>query len=189
MDHLFADVRLAFLDRDGVLNRKPKEGDYVTAWEQFEFLPGAPESVAKLNRAGIKVVVVTNQRGVALGKMSEVGLKSIHERMERELRTSNAHIDAIFYCPHDGNGCECRKPRPGLLVEAFKRFPEIQSASAILIGDSLPDIEAGQAAGVRTIFVQGPSTTQKAGSAEAETKADAVANSLSDAVNRILRLP
>jgi D-glycero-D-manno-heptose 1,7-bisphosphate phosphatase len=70
MSNVLTDVQLIFLDRDEVVNRKPQEGDYVATWEQFEFLPNAPQAIAKLNRAGLKVVVVTNQRGVALGKMS-----------------------------------------------------------------------------------------------------------------------
>jgi D-glycero-D-manno-heptose 1,7-bisphosphate phosphatase len=70
MSNVFIDVKLFFLDRDEVVNRKPQEGDYVATWEQFEFLPNAPQAIAKLNRARLKVVVVTNQRGVALGKMS-----------------------------------------------------------------------------------------------------------------------
>jgi D-glycero-D-manno-heptose 1,7-bisphosphate phosphatase len=188
MKNVFAGVRLVFLDQDGVLNRKAPEGDYVATWEQFEFLPDAPQAVTKLNRAGLKVVVVTNQRGVAVGKMSEATLKSIHERMERELGKHSAHIDGVFYCPHDGDACECRKPKPGLLFQAFEHFREVPSPSGILIGDSLPDIQAGHGVGLRTIFVRGPATTQKAGSAEAERKADAVASSLADAVTRLLRL-
>jgi D-glycero-D-manno-heptose 1,7-bisphosphate phosphatase len=188
MNNAFTDVRLVFLDRDGVLNRKAPEGEYVVTWEQFEFLPDAPQAIAKLNRAGVKVIVVTNQRGVALGKMSETALKSIHDRMKRELETDNAHVDGVFYCPHDGDGCECRKPKPGLLFQAFEQFREVPSAKAILIGDSLPDIQAGREAGLRTIFVRGSSATQKKGFVEAEQKADAVASSLADAVTRVLRL-
>ena len=70
MSNVFIDVKLLFLHQDEVVNRKPQKGDYVATWEQFEFLPNAPQAIAKLNRAGLKVVVVTNQRGVALGKMS-----------------------------------------------------------------------------------------------------------------------
>jgi D-glycero-D-manno-heptose 1,7-bisphosphate phosphatase len=188
VSNVFRDVQLIFLDRDGVVNRKPQEGDYVVSSEQFEFLPNAPQAIAKLNRAGLKVAVVTNQRGVALGKMSDADLRYIHDHMERELRTYNAHIDGIFYCPHDGNSCGCRKPNPGLLFQGFGYFQEIQPANAMLIGDSLPDIEAGRRAGVRTILVRGPAATQKSGFAEAEMKADAIASSLADAVFRILQI-
>lgn len=188
MNTVFKDVQLIFLDRDGVVNRKPHEGVYVATWEQFTFLPNAPQAIAKLNRAGIKVAVVTNQSGIALGKMSEAALRGIHHRMEQELQTYSAHIDGIFYCPHYGNVCECRKPNPGLLFQAFGRFREVQPANAILIGDSLPDIEAGRSAGVRTILVRGPATTQKSGFAEAEMKADAIVSSLADAVSHILGL-
>lgn len=185
---VFTDIQLIFLDRDGVVNRKPPEGNYVLTREQFEFLPQAPEAIARLNRAGLKVAVITNQRGIALGKMSEADLGNIHDHMKWELRAYHAHIDGIFYCPHDGNSCECRKPKPGLLFRAFDHFRHIQPAQAMLIGDSLPDIEAGRSAGVRTILVRGSVGTQKPGFAEAERKADAVASSLIDAVSRILRI-
>jgi len=184
----FTDIQLIFLDRDGVVNRKPQEGNYVLTCEQFEFLPHAPEAIARLNRAGIKAALITNQRGAGLGKLSEADLRSIHNHMKRELQAYNAHIDGIFYCPHDGNSCECRKPKPGLLFRAFEHFRQVKPANAILIGDSLPDIEAGQRAGVRTILVRGPAATRKSGFAEAEKKADAVASSLADAVSRVLRI-
>ena len=188
MNTVFKDVQLIFLDRDGVVNRKPQEGAYVATWEHFTFLPNAPQAIAKLNRAGIKVAVVTNQSGIALGKMSEAELRGIHHRMERELGTYDAHIDGIFYCPHYGNACECRKPKPGLLFQAFAYFREVRPANAILIGDSLPDIEAGRSAGVRTILVRGPAPTRKSGFPDAERKADATVSSLADAVSRILGL-
>ena len=188
MTNRLTDVRLVFLDRDGVVNRKLREDNYIVTWEQFEFMPNAPEAIAKLNRAGIKVVVVTNQRGVALGRLSQHDLISIHEQMERALQTYNAHLDGIFFCPHDGDFCECRKPKPGLLLQAFAHFRELQPSDGVLIGDSLPDVEAGRSAGVRTILVRGIASTRKPGFAEAEKKADAVADSLADAVSVVLGL-
>ena len=188
MTNLLTEVRLVFLDRDGVVNRKLPEDNYIATWEQFEFMPSAPEAIAKLNRAGIKVVVVTNQRGVALGRLSEHDLISIHEQMERALQTYDAHIDRIYFCPHDGTVCACRKPKPGLLLQAFAHFREVQPANGVLIGDSLQDVEAGRSAGVKTILVRGIAATRKPGFAEAETKADAVADSLCDAVSVVLGL-
>ena len=183
MTNLLADVRLVFLDRDGVINRKLREDNYLVTWEQFEFMPDAPEAIAKLNRAGIKVVVVTNQRGIALGKISALDVISIHEQMERALEAYSARVDGIFFCPHDDNFCECRKPKPGLLLQAFGTFREVWPAHAVLIGDSLSDIEAGRRANVKTILVRGSVATRKPGFAEAETKADAVVDSLADAVS------
>jgi D-glycero-D-manno-heptose 1,7-bisphosphate phosphatase len=183
---LVTDLRLVFLDRDGVVNRKPPEDNYIVTWEQFEFLPNAPEAIARLNRAGVKVVVVTNQRGVALGRLTERDLMSIHQKMERVLQTYDAHIDGIFFCPHDGDVCGCRKPKPGLLLQALARFSEIQPANGVLIGDSLPDVEAGRSAGVKTILVRGDAAARKPGFAEAEAKADAVVDSLPDAVSAVL---
>ena len=178
--------RAVFLDRDGVINRKLPEGEYVANWQQFEIISTAPQAIASLNEAGIKVAVVTNQRGVALGKLNEKDLAAVHDHMQHTLQAYGAHVDGIFYCPHDDNSCDCRKPRPGLLLQAFAHFREVPSANAVLIGDSLSDIEAGWSAGVRTILVRGSAANDKPEIAKAQILADAVADSLGDAVRRVL---
>src|ERR1700761_8438620 len=117
-------VRYIFLDRDGVLNRKLPEGAYVGEWAQFEWLPGAVEAVARMKRAGLAVIVVSNQRGIALGKITDTQLEYVHETMQSHLARKAARLDAIYYCPHDYGECHCRKPGTGLFEQAFQSFPQ-----------------------------------------------------------------
>ena len=175
-------IRYVFVDRDGVLNRKMPEGSYVTGWAQFEWLPGAQEAIARMNRAQMTVILVTNQRGIALGLLNHQQLRSIHAKMERDLAQHGAHLDAIYYCPHDNGECNCRKPDVGLFEQAFRQFPEAGPQNSAVIGDSLADVEAGKRLGMKTIFVLGEPARQKPGSRAAAVEADAVAGSLLEAV-------
>jgi D-glycero-D-manno-heptose 1,7-bisphosphate phosphatase len=149
--------RAVFLDRDGTINI---EKEYLYRPKDFEFIPGAPEAVQLLNQAGIMVVVVTNQSGVARGYYTEDDVENLHRHIARELERSEAHIDAWLYCPHHPSGrgsyaipCDCRKPLPGMLLEAARRYG-IDLDNSTMIGDKLADIEAGKAAGCRTILVR-----------------------------------
>jgi D-glycero-D-manno-heptose 1,7-bisphosphate phosphatase len=142
-----------FLDRDGVINRKMPEGDYVERWDQFEFLPGAIEALRLLRSAGIRTVVVTNQRGIALGRMTAEDVDKIHRRLQARLALDGAECDAILVCPHDVASCDCRKPAVGLFRQAQARFPEIDLARAVVIGDSASDLLAGHRLGCRSCFV------------------------------------
>ena len=141
-----------FLDRDGVINRR-LPGDYVRSWDQFRFLPGARAGLRLLREAGYLLVVITNQRGIGRGLMSEADLAEVHRRLQVELVRVGAGVDAIFHCPHDlSANCGCRKPKPGMLSRALERFP-IDTARSWVVGDSLSDLEAGWAAGIRGILV------------------------------------
>lgn len=149
--------RAVFLDRDGTINI---ERDYLYQVNDFEFIPDAPEAIRLLNQAEILVVVVTNQSGVARGYYTEDDVENLHRHIARELERSGAHIDAWLYCPHHPSGygsyalpCTCRKPLPGMLQEAASRY-DIDLKNSVMIGDKLPDIEAGLAAGCRTILVR-----------------------------------
>jgi D-glycero-D-manno-heptose 1,7-bisphosphate phosphatase len=175
-------VRYVFLDRDGVLNRKQPEGEYVTGWEQFEWLPGAVEAIVRLNRAGMTVILVSNQRGIALGLFTHEQLELIHKNMRADLAQHGALLDAIYYCPHDIGECQCRKPDGGLFEQAYRDFPEASARNSVVIGDSLSDMQAGQRLGMKTIFIQGELDRQKAGAVAAAESADAVAGSLLEAV-------
>jgi D-glycero-D-manno-heptose 1,7-bisphosphate phosphatase len=179
-------MRYIFLDRDGVLNRKPPEGGYITSWTEFVWLPGAIEAVARLNRAGLTVLVVTNQRGIALGLYSEADLAQIHSNMRADLARHGAHLDAVYYCPHDRDVCDCRKPGTGMFSQARRDFAEITGENSVMIGDSHSDIQAGRAAGMNTIFIRGEADRQKAGADVAEKDADAAADSLVEAVEKLL---
>ncbi len=178
-------VRYVFLDRDGVLNRKAPEGAYVTSWEQFQWQPGAEEAIARMNRAGLTVVLVTNQRGIALGLYTEAQLELIHSNMQTHLALHGARLDAIYYCPHDIGQCQCRKPDVGLFTQACKDFPQAAAHNSVVIGDSLSDIQAGKQMGMKTIFIQGEAERQKAGADVAANTADAAADSLLQAVELI----
>jgi histidinol-phosphate phosphatase family protein len=174
-----AESRAVFLDRDGVINRKLPEGRYVSSWEEFAFLPGVPEALADLADAGLRVVVVTNQRGVARGVVSESVLGEIHRRMRAEIAASGGCVDAVYYCPHEG-GCDCRKPRTGMLERAERELG-LDLAEAVLIGDRLSDIQAGAAVGAATVLV--PSDVDEPA---ARALADFVAVDLEDAVRWVL---
>jgi D-glycero-D-manno-heptose 1,7-bisphosphate phosphatase len=181
-------VRYVFLDRDGVLNSKMPEGEYVRAWSQFEWLPGAEEAVARMNRAGMTTIVVSNQRGIALGLYTLADVELIHSKMLVDLEQQGVWLDAILYCPHDEGKCNCRKPDIGMFEQAFGKFPDANPANSVLIGDSLSDIQAGRRLGMRTVFIQGDPGRQKAGAIAGAELADAVASSLLEAVELYLHL-
>ena len=171
--------KAAFLDRDGVINRKRPEGEYVTRWDELKILPGVAEAIAMLRHAGYEVVVISNQRCVAKGLLTMDGLWALHERMSQELARAGGLLTAAYYCPHDLQPpCTCRKPLPGMLLQAAAEHG-IDLASSWMIGDSDIDIQAGQAAGCRTarISVSGQ---------HLHNLADISADSLLAAVRQIL---
>jgi D-glycero-D-manno-heptose 1,7-bisphosphate phosphatase len=172
--------RAVFLDRDGVINRKAPEGQYVTRWEEMHFLPDADKAIALLNRAGFRVIVVSNQRCVAKGLVTARELESMHERMCAALARAGATIDAVYYCPHEVQPpCSCRKPKPGLLLDAA-RAHDIDLPASWMIGDSDIDAEAGRNAGCKTALLV---SSDNNGSGNA----DVVAPSLLEAVHKILQ--
>jgi D-glycero-D-manno-heptose 1,7-bisphosphate phosphatase len=187
--------KAVFLDRDGVINRKAPEGHYVTSWEQMEFLPGVLDAVRLLNQAGYFVVIATNQRCVAKGLITNSQLEALHDRMRREFESAGAVIDAIYYCPHDYQPpCHCRKPEPGMLLEAARKH-SIDLAASWMIGDSEHDVEAGRRAGCRTVRViegadsMGPIPVVQTVVHRMDQSADVVASSLLDAVQKVLAEP
>jgi D-glycero-D-manno-heptose 1,7-bisphosphate phosphatase len=179
-------VSTVFLDRDGVLNQKLPEGGYVASWEDFHLLPGVAEAIASLNRAGLRVVVVSNQRGIALGLHTAADVLAIHSKLQALLQQSGAHLDAFYFCPHDKNECNCRKPLPGLFEQAQADFPEIAAEASAMVGDSLSDIEFGRRLGMHTIFVDGDPEHQKPGAEAARESADLHFADLSEAVKYLL---
>jgi D-glycero-D-manno-heptose 1,7-bisphosphate phosphatase len=153
MSALTEQPRWVFLDRDGTINVKPPPGEYVTSPEQLQLLPGAAAAIRGLNDAGIWVGVITNQRGIALGRMSEHDLLAVHDRLREELRRGGAHVDAIYVCPHEAGTCDCRKPLPGLLLQAQRDITGMDFARAVVIGDSDMDVQAGRAVGAATVLL------------------------------------
>ncbi|MCA1563065.1 MAG: HAD family hydrolase [Acidobacteria bacterium] len=143
----------AFLDRDGTLNMRPPDHQYVRALDEFTWLPGAREGAALLARAGYKLVVVSNQRGVARGLVTEAVLREIEQHIQQGLARDGCRIDAFRYCTHDlAAACSCRKPQPGLVIEVTREL-DLDIARSWLIGDSETDVAAGRAAGCRTALI------------------------------------
>jgi D-glycero-D-manno-heptose 1,7-bisphosphate phosphatase len=175
-----------FLDRDGVINRKPPDGQYVIRWADFLFLPGVPEALAQIAQWGIRMIVVTNQRAVARGLLSATGLDDIHSQMCRVLESKGARIDAVYACTHQMGACQCRKPGPGLLLQARQDFPDLDFARSFVIGDSVTDLQPGVRLGCRVVLVgQGRrAAAQLAAARELGLGAVATARSLPDAVRR-----
>ena len=172
--------RAAFLDRDGIINRKAREGEYVTRWEDMEILPGVAEAIALLNQAGFCVIVVSNQRCVARELITTGELDALHQRMCQALVSAGAKIDAIYYCPHENRpACRCRKPQPGLLLDAARAY-NIDLAASWMIGDSKADMEAGRSAGCKTALMAGSDESSK-------PEPDMILVSLLDGVQQILR--
>jgi D-glycero-D-manno-heptose 1,7-bisphosphate phosphatase len=177
------------MDRDGVLNEKMPEGHYVASKADFHLLPGVVEAIGRLNRAGVHVVVVSNQRGIALGLYTAADVNAIHTALQELLEHHGAHVDGFYFCPHDKGQCNCRKPLPGLFEQAVAEFPEIAAATSAMIGDSLSDIEFGRRLGMQTIFIEGDSERRKPGNDAAAELADLRFPSLVEAVNRLLKEP
>jgi D-glycero-D-manno-heptose 1,7-bisphosphate phosphatase len=181
--------RTIFLDRDGVLNRKLPEGRYVASWSDFHPLPGIHQAIARLNRAGLRVIVVSNQRGIALGLYDAPAVRAIHAQLQSDLKPHGAHIDAFYFCPHDKQQCDCRKPLPGLFEQAQADAPDITAATSIMIGDSWSDIEFGHRLGMRTIYIEGDPTHRKPGFEAARDLAYRCFQSLPEAVDALLDGP
>jgi D-glycero-D-manno-heptose 1,7-bisphosphate phosphatase len=171
--------RAVFLDRDGVINRKAVEGEYVTRWEDFHFLPRVAEAISLLDRAGWSVIVISNQRCVAQGLLTIAELEAIHQKMVEELARAGAKLDGIYYCPHDKeSACSCRKPSPGMLLIAAQEH-QIDLTSSCIIGDSASDIGAGKRAGCGTVRIIADPTAEN-------ESADCFARSLLEASERVL---
>lgn len=144
----FNNMKTVFLDRDGTINRKPPKACYVEKKEDFVWLEGAKEAILRLKQNNYRVILVSNQPGIARGNLNEETLAEIHDKMQSELKQEmGTTIDAIYYCPHNWDeGCNCRKPKPGMLYQAQKDY-SLDLTKCILIGDDERDVEAGNQAG------------------------------------------
>lgn len=151
--------RAAFFDRDGVLN---EDVGFAHRPDQIAWMPGAREAVKRLNDAGFLVFVVTNQGGVARGLYSEEHVRTLHRWMQEELRAVGAHVDAFYHCPHHPDhgeppyrtDCRCRKPEPGMLLQAMAEWP-VEPQGSFLIGDRETDVQAAQRAGIEGTLYRG----------------------------------
>jgi histidinol-phosphate phosphatase family protein len=146
-EDFFKGTKTVILDRDGVLNRKPPRAEYVRRWQEFEWLPGARTALRLLHHSGYRVVIVSNQAGIARAVMTEADLAAIHRRMTEEVAAAGGKIEAIYYCPHDWDAdCECRKPKPGMLFQA-QRDLNLDLSRTVFVGDDERDGEAAERAG------------------------------------------
>ena len=174
--------KFVLLDRDGVINRRPGPG-WVTRWEEFCFLPRAPEALRKLNEHGYKSIIVSNQSGVGRGLLSEEDLKRITAKFREEAARQEAGIEAVYYCIHrPEDGCECRKPRPGLLLKAQKEHG-FRFSSTFLVGDTEVDYQAGTSVGCPVILIANREPTSPEAS---PPEPPAIAGDLYEAVQYIL---
>jgi len=145
-------TKLIILDRDGVINED--SDDYIKSPDEWVPVPGSLEAIARLTRAGYRIAVATNQSGLARGLFDSDTLQRIHDKLRAAVTAAGGHIAAIFFCPHGpDDGCDCRKPQPGLLRDIAAHF-NVDLEDVPAIGDSLRDIQAAQAVGARPILVR-----------------------------------
>lgn len=150
--------KVVFLDRDGVINDSPGPGRYVCTWPEFSFRDGARTMLAELFANGYRLIVITNQQGIGKGLIDPQELERIHDNMRAGIELGGAELDGIYCCPHlESDGCACRKPKPGLIFDALAALDyEVDLQGSWFVGDSATDVEAGQAAGLRTLLVGTP---------------------------------
>jgi len=182
-----------FLDRDGTVN---EEVGYLCDLDNLRLIPGAGAAIKRLNEAGLKVVLVTNQSGVARGYFPEALVHETHERLDRMLRKEGARIDAVYYCPHhptEGNSrytmiCDCRKPGTGLIDRAARDLA-LDVKRSYVVGDKWSDVELGQRAGAHSILVQSGFAPDDPGNVRPENlrEPDFVAHTITEAAEWIVR--
>jgi len=144
-------MKLVILDRDGVINQDSDQ--FIKNPEEWKPIPGSLEAIARLNHAGYRVVVASNQSGIGRGLFDMGALNAINDKMYRALGQVGGRIDALFYCPHAAEAdCDCRKPKPGMFLDIAQRF-NVDLAGVPSVGDSLRDLQAAAAAGAQPMLV------------------------------------
>lgn len=163
--------KAVFLDRDGTIN---KYVGFLRSVDQFELINGVPEAIKKINASGYLVIVITNQPVIARGEVTVEELDTIHKKLETELGFAGAYVDGLYYCPHHPHkgyegevvelkiDCDCRKPKPGMLIKAAEDF-NISLEDSFMVGDGENDVKAGLAAGCKSILINGEGTDSKTG--------------------------
>jgi len=142
-----------FLDRDGVINKRPPN-DYVKTWDEFEFLPGVLEALNILSLKFSKIIIITNQQGIGKNVMTIEDLQIIHDNLIREISEKKGRIDAIYFCPDLATkAVNCRKPNIQMAKQAKIDYPDIDFSISIMAGDTLSDMQFGKNAGMKTVFI------------------------------------
>ena len=171
------------MDRDGVINYDSDQ--YIKTPAEWKPIPQSLEAIARLNHAGYRVVVATNQSGVGRGIFNMSTLNAIHDKMYRALANVGGRIDALFFCPHTNeNNCDCRKPKPGMLLDISKRF-NVDLKNVPFVGDSLKDLQAAQAVDAKPILVR-TGKGEKTNAAKGLPKGTKQFVDLNDAVKHII---
>lgn len=180
-------IDTVFLDRDGTINTR-LVGEWIVRPEQFELVAGAGEALAQMQRAGMRLIVVTNQRGIELGLFTEADLARVHERMKELLEPFGVRIDAIYFSVPAKS--PRTKPEPGMLLEAKRDFPGIEFGRSVMVGDAVRDIQAGASAGCRTVLIasgeHGAEVVTEAN--EKGVRPDSIVRSISEAADVVLSL-
>lgn len=149
-------AKALFLDRDGVINRE-KAGSYIFNKDEFVFYEGVREALARLAAVFDYIIIVTNQRGIGRGLMTEAALHNIHDHLKAEVEKSGGRIDAIYYAPYADSNHPYRKPNPGMALAAKQAFPGIDFTQSVMVGNNLSDMRFGRSVGMKTVFLH---TTQ-----------------------------
>lgn len=158
-------IPVIFLDRDGVINKPANPHEYITTWPDFVILPGVYEALRLFHDNGYKIFIATNQRCISRGLASREEIGEIHRKMTEDFASHDCFVDGIFICPHGyDDECDCRKPKPGLLLQAQKWLEDsegvtVDKTQSWMIGDSKSDEEAGINYGVNTILIGGESSS------------------------------
>lgn len=170
-------VRTVFLDRDGTINVKAAEGEYIRSPDELVLLPGAAKALATLNAAGLRTVLVTNQRWLSEKTADPADFAATQRRLDELLAREGARLDAAYHCPHAASSCDCRKPLAGMLVRAAREHG-FDLSESVMVGDSDSDMMAGRAAGTATILLRN--------GGEASDDADFVVDDLAAAIDLIM---
>jgi D-glycero-D-manno-heptose 1,7-bisphosphate phosphatase len=179
-------MKLIILDRDGVINED--SDDYIKSPEEWIPIPGSLDAIARLNHAGYAVAIASNQSGIARGYFDMESLAAMSVKMNEMLSQHGGRIDAMVFCPHGPKeGCDCRKPKPGMLIEIGNRF-KTRLSNVMFVGDNINDIKAARAAGVKPVLVRtGKGEKTVAQLAEYNFDDVPVYDDLDEVVNSILK--
>jgi len=163
-----------FLDRDGVINEKAPEEDYIKSPEELKLIKGAAETIQYFNDKGFIVIIITNQRGIGNGVMTEKDFEKVMDKLKEELVKKGAYIDAYYYCSDVDDSSPCRKPNVEMFLQAKRDFSEIDFKNSFVIGDSARDIEAGKRIGAKTILLSKEPVTRIESDYTAECLSDII---------------
>lgn len=176
--------KIVFLDRDGVISQDSP--NHIKSWEEFYFLPKAKDGIKLLTENGFHVIVITNQSVIARGMTSVEELEGIHINMKKEIERYGGKIKDIYYCPHHpDDGCNCRKPQPGMLKKAIEDY-EVDPSRSFMVGDRMMDVEVGKKVGCKTIIIPSDLGSKEMQN-NAGVKPDFVAKDLLDACRWIIK--